>query len=968
VFTFAHHFDLVNTTMGKKAQHTSQKQRSTRSNNRTGRVCPNPACKNKQFLTYAGFHRHIIQRQECKEFMENEDVETPPTPISQFSEFCLPISSILTSELEPATDEEIENFNHISNVEDYEDSACLYDDLSTFHSTKDYLIIPDNEIIFTDDQRIEVSLLRLCTDMDAPLWAFEHIMDWAHDAFVRDYKFIPKQGEYKSQIPHLQKWLNMKNLRPIEKEVDLPGAVSGTTHRIKVTTFDFKSQVHSLLSDPVLNKAENLVFNADNPFGKYVPPDGKLGECISGSWYNAAWEHMVNNQLGDYMCPVILYIDKTALSINGKLTLHPVMMSLSIFTSKIRRQSYAWRPLGYIANEAVHFSKDQRKEAKADIKSIRLHTILEAILSTFKAAQLPGALHQIKMQLGPHNIARCNLYMPLQFIIGDVEGGDILCSRWKYYGKCERLCRTCDVSTDGAADTTQECTRIRLDDIKHLLATNDTKQLKYMAQRPGLNSFYDIDCGNDPYGVFSMIHSEGLHAIEIGLIPYMLEILMKDLKPKRCGDLDRLVQRFYDEPRQHAQENFPRYIWKDGVTNLSQLTGQEKVGKMYAITLVALTLEGQEFFCKYLPGGRITWERMLYVFQQILCYWSWLKEETFWATNDLESMENATAAIKVMMRQIQVLWPRQWGLEWNLTKLHEQFHIPFDIFRHGAHHNVHSGPQEHNHLAQKRAALNTQRRKILLDLQTGERVIDRLIISYAYDMIINHTNPSTEPINNSLNGISSVSTKGHIQFFQNSTGPRNEMDGGVFWNNTNYNPYSIPLINHIFSLLAKSYFANYSQDHINTRGHSGRQLQIPIFSEYKRDGVSYRCHPYYRSFKPHYDWSYIRWEDPNNEGSFKDNIAQILLFYESPIDSLIYAIIHSVKERSEKQHSVFGTKYEMERNGRGQDSPPQLWSVSVDCLEHHAFMVRYQEKNDFVWFHVWDQSTWADCFQKIEDG
>jgi hypothetical protein len=100
---------------------------------------------------------------------------------------------------------------------------------------------------------------------------------------------------------------------------------------------------------------------------------------------------------------------------------------------------------------------------------------------------------------------------------------------------------------------------------------------------------------------------------------------------------------------------------------------------MFAITLVALTLEGQQYFSEVLPGGYPTWNKMIYVFQQILCYWSWLKQDTFWLAGDDEARENATHAIKVMMRQIQVLWPRREGLEWNITKLHEQLHIPFDI-------------------------------------------------------------------------------------------------------------------------------------------------------------------------------------------------------------------------------------------------------------------------------------------------
>jgi Plavaka transposase len=53
----------------------------------------------------------------------------------------------------------------------------------------------------------------------------------------------------------------------------------------------------------------------------------------------------------NFMIPIILYIDKTQISITGKLSIFPVQMSLSIFTEEARRTSCAWRPLGYIANE-----------------------------------------------------------------------------------------------------------------------------------------------------------------------------------------------------------------------------------------------------------------------------------------------------------------------------------------------------------------------------------------------------------------------------------------------------------------------------------------------------------------------------------------------------------------------------------------------------------------------------------------
>ena len=91
-----------------------------------------------------------------------------------------------------------------------------------------------------------------------------------------------------------------------------------------------------------------------------------------------------------------------------------------------------------------------------------------------------------------------NLYVPLQFIIGDVEGGDQLCSRWSYRGSsCQHLCQKCDVSTENAGRTDITCTRIRVADICTLIADQNEVALHQLSQRPFYNSLYNIDCGRE---------------------------------------------------------------------------------------------------------------------------------------------------------------------------------------------------------------------------------------------------------------------------------------------------------------------------------------------------------------------------------------------------------------------------------------------------------------------------------------
>jgi hypothetical protein len=101
-------------------------------------------------------------------------------------------------------------------------------------------------------------------------------------------------------------------------------------------------------------------------------------------------------------------------------------------------------------------------------------------LESYYQAQEPNALFDIPLCLG-NKSKRVNLYVPLQFSIGDVEGGDTLCSRLNFYGQgCMRLCCTCNVSQANAGQMDSVCNRVRVADIQHLLATGSKVEIKIL--------------------------------------------------------------------------------------------------------------------------------------------------------------------------------------------------------------------------------------------------------------------------------------------------------------------------------------------------------------------------------------------------------------------------------------------------------------------------------------------------------
>jgi Plavaka transposase len=944
--------------------------------------CPNRTCSSHPRI-FKNLQKHISQKAECMQFMnelrKSYIAKMGPAAfsgvLSDAQLVCLPVANVFDNAYMNIQDDRFMVDDDASmgevNIMEPDESYFVNNPVdieqiqfAQYKANDDYqFLVSPTQAAATTARRVEVTLLKILTELETPLWAFKVIMDWAYDAAQSGYNFMPLQSSYQAQLGTLSRWVGMEHMHPSVVEIPLPGIRADDT--IEVTTFDFISQFHSLLSDRELNIPDNLVVNPHNPFTRYIAPDGRLGECLSGSWYNNAWEHMETTTDCNFMIPIILYIDKTKLSLTGKLTLFPVTMSLSIFTEATRRQSRAWRTLGFIANEDYFFSAAERGQNNADIKCERFHRQLEVILKSFFAAQAPGALHDVPVQLG-NVVQRVNLYVPLQFIIGDVEGGDQLCSRQTFRREiCLRMCRTCDVSTANASRPDLECTRVRVADIKNALISLSPLELNAMRQRPGFNSLYDVDCGGDPYGVFSMIHTEGLHSLEIGIMEYSLEILFNKMNMKQKYQLDCLVKRFVQQPRQHGYKPFPRIMWPDGVTTISNLTGDLKVGKFMAIITTALTLEGQEFFESILPDGLEGWRKMTYVFQQIMCYWMWLKQEKFWFIHDPDGRDNASFAIRKMMEQLQALWPRLDGLGWDITKIHEQFHVPVDIERNGSHKNVHTAPQEHNHVPIKRAAQKTQKNKKTLDYQTGERLMERLVIQRAYDFVTANDSQQ-KPCKTSSKSPLINASKGYYALSQELSS--NEIMVDLHWDRAKYAGLTPLYHDSIIAHFIMQLFEDYS----TIDQHGDRHLEIPYFTEYERNGFVYRAHPNYRGNGPYYDWVKVNWEVDTDittdDVTYSSVIGRILGFFTHP-DGETNAIIHSVKEESTglDEFGVFGHFWQLECEGPVTTPKPILHFVHVDCLLEHVCMLPYTENDEYMWVHMWHPSLWPSCFLGSDD-
>ena len=600
----------------------------------------------------------------------------------------------------------------------------------------------------------------------------------------------------------------------------------------------------------------------------------------------------------------------------------------------------------------------QKNKGGKGLSQIHLHQALEVIFETFIAAQKPNALDGIEIRLGD-KVKRVNLKVPLATIIGDAQGHDQLCGRFCHYGiGVKRLCRTCDVPPREASNPHFKCKRIKMSEIFALIEANDGRALDAISQHNYRSAFADICFGGDEFGLFSACCTEMLHALESGMVAYSLSILYNEMTDTELVELDKLVQYFTKLARQNgtsSRSRFPRFWFKDGVTSLSNVTANTKVGMMFAIVLAALTEEGRDFLVTKL-GSSKRYLDLVEAFQLLLSFWAWMKRPTYWKRKDKKAKLRAREKIKTMMSKMNTLWPRTDGQGWDITKFHELLHIPDDLHRFGAHQNVHSGPQEHNHIElSKNPAQRTQKRQKTLHEQVGERVCDHYIVETAYakinrtyDMVNDSDDDSATLLESTKNG-SSFTVRGDAT-----------NDGVTVKWGTRKDTLQYLLDPVLADYLWKTYFLKQEDP----------DFVLECTTTYKRGDKVFRAHPNYQSEGPWYDWVKVEWSDNDSSDGSEDTSgssidssitpARLYCFVKN-LEGGLEAIIHSCENR--KEHSVFTHEWGMEHyRHKKQIKGPVLRNISVHALEGHTMILPILRDNNTRMMEVLTLEEWGNQF------
>ena len=184
------------------------------------------------------------------------------------------------------------------------------------------------------DYEVYVKLLKILIDIDAPLYAFKTIMDWAAKSTSLGFQFnfdFPKRERIISKMSEM---LCLNDAQPFEIEVQLTDESI-----IKVVCFDFQEMCYSILSDETIMQDENYTFRNDDPrsFSR-KGNDSMYLQCIEdGIIYQDTATYICESE-EDFCLGIKLFIDATHTDIHSNWMLDPVMFTFTFFKNDVTRE------------------------------------------------------------------------------------------------------------------------------------------------------------------------------------------------------------------------------------------------------------------------------------------------------------------------------------------------------------------------------------------------------------------------------------------------------------------------------------------------------------------------------------------------------------------------------------------------------------------------------------------------------
>ena len=787
-----------------------------------------------------------------------------------------------------------------------------------------------------------IELLYMLKQANVPLYMFDKIILWAKDAILRGETFTGKIPTRVTMVNKIQDLFNTQDCKPCTIPYQLEGG--GVA---EVVIFNFKAMLKSLLMDPRLMQKDNVVISDADPtkYQDQYTVDGTLDEIHQGDACKKCQAQMC---LGpkDVFCGLVLYIDGTTLGPFTSGMLEPVMMSLTIFNRQTRYKAYAWRPIGFIQRPPDKDLLPGKKKVTRGRATRNYHRALRLILAGIKQEQDRGG---VKTDLLVHRSMHKDMILkiPIVVVLGDCEGADVLCGRYKsHLLNVKSLCRDCDCPTLQADNPNYACIpRKRID----LFGATDT-ELQQMSHYRLENAFDEIQMADSIEGISGATPPELLHWLDAGLKKTKCNFFYSNVLGSGpvMNRFDSTLGIVSIQSKHQSDRNMPLITFDKGYAHLTSSTikSGQYTGLMLGIVITWHTHAGRNAYA----GNRYKDKRDLItdftnLMEMTLCLEQWMKT----APKHTATIDQYQNSFHRYMVQYSRVVDKTDGNGLKTTKFHQIAHIVRYIKKFGNPQNINTARPENSHIENvKKPARRTQKRPDVLATQTACQYHEHYSIDLA-KMYINDdewiTKPKAQPNNNCLQG-----TTCFIEVKRN--------DNDQLYYDIDFNKDKTHVID--------SDLLQYLGEYI-LKWETGKS--ITIGSEVCINDILYRAHPFYRSKSPWFDYCYYQ----SNRMQYK-RIAKILTFVQINnevsdalnIASGVYAIcICATDYPMELSVLVKSSFLSFDEDGKSQYTMLSLHDIKgpAYCIENVVDKsVEYNYKDCSQVFVVDSLDTWKTKF------
>ena len=766
--------------------------------------------------------------------------------------------------------------------------------------------------------------------MNAPDYAFGNILSWARQALSEKYSFQPRGGLSRNRnlACFTEAMQNAKLLLPTVIAVPSP---NNAFMSCDVITFDFVPQLLRLLQNPQITNAETLAIDAINPLCRY-DSNGVIGEAISGSVYNAAYERFITDPSKQLFVPIIQWIDRTTVSGNERFSLKPYMFTPAIYTAAFRRTIQAWGYHGYLPKPKVSSAQNAVQRQGDNIRNY--HAQLGTVLETFRTAN--DRLRNVRLPLGCNGTIVVDVVTCILFVIQDMQEGDQLCGRFgPHAARIQRQCRACDVSYEDLDNPQVNCHYLYAAPMHRIALETDDQQRTRWSQHRVDNVFNKVPLADPVRGILGATPVETMHAFRKGLIETVTYLVLENVPASKKAALDRLAIHFHKHHRQTHRKSYPSTDFSNGITNLTKISAAERLGLVFLFVILSQYDEGWQILESTLKTALAP---VIQVFEAMLCFDAWLNKPTFWLKqNELEAKRLSQASIRRLLEMCHDHIPSEKEHPWKFPKFHELLHIVDDIARFGAPTNYCAQrPEALLIAAAKQPGRRAQKRHqgCTYELQAAQRLADAVMIDIIYEKIF----PTTMPKdllddNNSAtketlkHGTGTATRANVLRWLMGGDETDIEYRYEVRWQ-TSSNLANLELDPLLITYLCSEFGDN-----------------VCICTEYVRDMYTFRCHPCYQGDGPIYDWLKIVFDDD----TYPCRLASVVV--TNDINSPYKLIVQSTTSRTGISSTLL-TEWNWAAT---------YYTIDPDCIEGPCFVVSI--KNDMSKIlETLPREQWADQF------